>query len=228
MRHVAFTVLLGLTISVVAHAAEPLRGSIFIEGNELKAPQLVLRADSIFADDMLSWPYGADSTVARSSARTSVSTTVSPRMVVRATLDSLCSLGIHPTATDVAELYRRLGNIVDGTTIDPISGNVWVSWHAGFTEEVTPECPTNPESQTEPPTQAILEVWEHVLATGGRIYVGKNYSPLLVPAPLVEFFNQGFHGTVTSPSARQVFKTRYAAVAYDLNHPAHLSNIPRR
>jgi len=217
MKTFGFLVVM-LMLSSLSFAATTERGSIVLYGNELKAPQLTLRSDSLFADQQL---IRASAPIKRSVERqTQQGFSSDPRTIINRSLDSLCALGIHSTTADVAQWYRSLGSVVDSVAVNELDRVVWVYWHAGFAEEVTPECRAAPQAPTN--TNAdVLEVWEHALATGGRIYIGQTYT-VIVPAQRVVEFEAGLrdpHGSLT----RAKYIRRYQRLRNDLAHPTPLN-----
>jgi hypothetical protein len=217
MKTFGFLVVM-LTLSSLSFAATTERGSIVLYGNELKAPQLTLRSDSLFADQQL---IRAGKPIIRSVDHQAQSTvSQDPRTIINRSLDSLCALGIQPTTTDVAQRYRSLGTVVDSVAVNELDRVVWVYWHAGFAEEVNAGCRTTPAATTN--TNAdVLEVWEHALATGGRIYIGQTYT-VIVPAQRVVEFEAGLrdpHGSLT----RAKYIRRYQRLRNDLAHPTPLN-----
>lgn len=209
-------------------------GSVYLAGNQMVAPQLTLQGDSIYVNNYLAWPYPHASEQA---AATPVVTSplVNERQAVKQYLLSIKARGQTVTSQMTSNAYARQPD-VDSTWVDPVSGNVWIHWRAGFSEEVNPTTLLEPVEQPSTGVtmaQAMYEVWQHTLQSGGNIYIGwdatlKTNYYLLVPGPQVTFFDQGFRGQSRSLEVRQRFATRYRAVMADLVRPLDLNTMPRR
>lgn len=137
--------------------------------------------------------------------------------------------GIAAVAESCAATFRSFRTVVDNAWVDKGSGEVWVRWKTGQTEEVLMDRTFGSRIMLPDPALQTAKLWRGLLARGCTIYVGDGYE-VYVPALRFVATQEKFSrlladsASVVDPALAH-FHDKYAEVLRDLRSPQPLDSL---